>query len=261
MILGDLTGKSAFVTGGGQGIGRGIALTLARLGARVVLADIALDRANEVSEEIGKVGRESLVVETDVKEKDQVNAAVVKALEAFGQLDILVNNAGVSALGENAWQDAFAVNVMGVVNCCEAVTPHMRERNYGKIVNIASMSGHAARTTGGAYPVSKAAVLRYTKGLAYELAPSGINVNAICPGAVWTELQQSANQRAREQNPEMAELDPYEFYITRYKQIIPMGRPQSAEDVGKAVAFLASDDASNITGQCLHVDGGAILRD
>ena len=137
----------------------------------------------------------------------------------------------------------------------------MKERRYGKIINIASMSGHAGRRAGGAYSVSKAAVLRYTKGLASELAGDGINVNAICPGAVWTGLQQRATDAEQARNPELAELDPLDAFYRKVPPRDPDGRPQTAEEIGKMAEFLASDDAQNVTGQCLHVDGGAILRD
>ena len=250
-MLGDLTGKSAFITGGGQGIGRGIALVMAEQGADVTLADIDTQEAELVAEEIKALGRTVLVLEMDVTKKDQVEEAVASAVNGFGRLDILVNNAGIG--GADDWERTFAVNVKGVVHCCEAVVPHMRRSGYGKIVNIASQAGHAARRSGGAYAASKAAVLRYSKGLAFELATMNINVNAVCPGAVWTAFQQ------RSLDP--GEGDPYEQFLKRYEGVIPMGRPQTAEDIGKAVTFLASDDASNITGKCLHVDGGVILRD
>ena len=249
-MLADLTGKAAVVTGGGQGIGRGIALILARQGAAVAVADVTRDEPKSVAREISALGRGSVALRMDVSKQEQVEAAMASAIDAFGRVDILVNNAGI---GGGDWRSTFDVNVLGVVHSCEAILPHMKERRYGKIVNIASMAGHAPRRAGGAYAVSKAAVLRYTKGAAYELAPSNINVNAVCPGAVWTAFQQSAIGQSAD--------DPYEAFLERYRGVIPMGRPQSTEDVGKAVAFLASDDARNITGQCLHVDGGAILRD
>ena len=263
-MLGDLTGKTAFVTGGGSGIGRGIARTMAGQGAAVVLADVDARGARDVADEIGGDGGRALAVHMDVSSVDQVAEAVDQAIGAFGNVDILVNNAGVSAFrdrSEESWRRIFDINVMGVVHCCDAVVPHMRERGYGKIVNIASMAGHAARRWGGPYAVGKAAVLRYTKGLATELAPFSINVNAICPGAVWTPLQERGARRTREEDPSLADMEPYDIFLKRYEDVIPMGRPQTPEDVGKAAAFLASDDAENITGQCLHVDGGAVLRD
>ena len=250
-MLADLTGKTAMVTGGGQGIGRGIALALAGQGADVTIADITSDEPTLVAGEIEAMGRMAVVLRMDVTDREQVAEAVSSAIDAFGQIDILVNNAGIGGSGD--WERTFAVNVVGVVNCCEAVQPHMKERRYGKIVNIASMAGHSPRRLGGAYAASKAAVLRYTKGAAFELAPHNINVNAVCPGAIWTAFQQKFVVQGAD--------DPYQAFLDRYTDTIPLGRPQSPGDVGKAVAFLVSDDAGNITGQCLHVDGGAILRD
>lgn len=134
----------------------------------------------------------------------------------------------------------------------------MRDQRYGKIVNVASIAGHSARGTGGAYAVSKAAVLRYTKGLAVEVAPASINVNAVCPGAVWTGMQSASFVRPEEVDPRFAGMDPYEAFLEYYLPLTPLGRPQTADEVAIAAAFLASDDAASITGQCLHVDGGAI---
>ena len=268
-MLGNLTGKTALVTGGGQGIGRGIVSVLAEQGARVVIADVSLDGPNEVAKELRSKGRVALVVRMDVTDRGSIAAAVREAIGKFGTLDILVNNAGVASAPntpagddqEAHWQVTFLVNVLGTVHCCNEVLPHMKERKYGKIINVASMAGHAPRRSGGAYGVSKAGVLRYTKGLASEVAPLNINVNAVCPGAVWTPFQQGGFERRREADPSLAARDPYEDFVERYSAVIPMKRPQEPEDIGKAVAFLASDDARNITGQCLHVDGGAIIRD
>jgi NAD(P)-dependent dehydrogenase (short-subunit alcohol dehydrogenase family) len=256
----DLTGRTAFVTGGGSGIGAGIARVLAEQGATVVVADIDVAAAEEVAKGLGG---DAVALRADVASTDEVVEAIGRAEARLGAVDILVNNAGINAWGddETVWRRMFEINVMGVVRCCDALVPGMKERGYGKIVNIASMAGHAGRRWGGAYATGKAAVLRYTKGLAYELASSEINVNAICPGAVWTPLQEDGSRRAQKDDIELEGKDPYEIFLERYADVIPMGRPQTVEDVGKAVAFLVSDDAANITGQCLHVDGGAILRD
>jgi NAD(P)-dependent dehydrogenase (short-subunit alcohol dehydrogenase family) len=197
-----------------------------------------------------------------------VDRVVGRVIAEWGSLDVLVNNAGIpSAPGREAedrdvdWDATFAVNVKGVVHCCDAVAPHMRQRAYGKIINVASMSGHAARTTSGAYAVSKAAVLRYTKGLARSLAPHGINVNAICPGAVWTRFQEAGALRRQRGDTSLAGTDPEQIFRDQYEPVIPLGRVQSPEDIGKMAAFLASDDAGNVTGQCIHVDGGVVMRD
>ncbi|MDP2949016.1 MAG: SDR family oxidoreductase [Chloroflexota bacterium] len=267
-MLIDLKGKKALVTGAGMGMGAAVSKLLAQQGADVVLTDLKAEWPEGVAKEIK--GVKTMVLEMDVTSNDQVKRAFDKVFSTWGDLDILVNNAGVSSAPgresvnadrEIDWDTTFNINVKGVLRCCEAVITRMKARKYGKIVNFASQAGHAARKSGGAYAVSKAAVLRYTKGLAFELAPFSINVNAVCPGAVWTPFQQRGTARRQAADPELGKLSPYEAFVASYKAIIPMGRPQSPEDVAKAVAFLVSDDACNITGQCLHVDGGTILRD
>ncbi len=137
----------------------------------------------------------------------------------------------------------------------------MRERRSGKIITIASMAGHAGRRSTGAYAASKAAVLRYSKGLAATLAPDNINVNVICPGAVWTRFQEAGALARQRSDPLLAGQDPEQIFHAQYQPVIPLGRPQTPEDIGKMAAFLASEDARNVTGQCIHVDGGVILRD
>jgi NAD(P)-dependent dehydrogenase (short-subunit alcohol dehydrogenase family) len=264
-MLGDLSGKKALVTGAGsrRGMGATIAEVLARQGADVAVTDISLKGATDVAASIADA--EALALSLDVASWDSVEAAVAAVLSRWGRVDILVNNAGVGPTGvskdeyvDEHWDVAFDVNVKGAVRCCTAVLPTMRSRQYGKIVNIASISGHSSRGAAGAYGVSKAALLRYTNSLAVEVAPFSVNVNAVCPGAVWTGLQETGFKRPEDIDPQLASMEPYDAFVAYYRNIIPLGRIQSAEDVGKAVAFLASDDAANITGQCLHVDGGVI---
>jgi NAD(P)-dependent dehydrogenase (short-subunit alcohol dehydrogenase family) len=266
-MLGDLTDRRALVTGAGSGIGAGIARILAAQGALVAVTDRESKWADEVAAEIPP-GR-AIAVGLDVTDLASVRDAVTGIQSRWGGVDILVNNAGVAADPERAdgdddeldWDRTFAVNVRGTVRCCEAWLPGMRERRYGKIVNVASMAGHAQRRTNSAYATSKAAVLRYTKGLAMQLAADQINVNAVCPGAVWTEFQRRDMAATRRQvgAPDDESLE--DFFEAYYAPVIPLGRRQTPQDIGKAVAFLASDDADSITGQCLHVDGGAILHD
>lgn len=261
-MLGDLSGKSALVTGAGSkgGLGASIAGMLARHGADVAVTDLDLDGARQVASGID--GVETLALGLDVVEPESVRATFAKVLSEWGRLDILVNNAGIGG-DENAatadevtriWDKTYAVNVRGLVLCCGAALPSMRKRRYGKIVNIASIAGHAARGHSGAYGASKAAVLRYTKGLAVEVGADNVNVNAVCPGAVWTPLQQPYFEKVGAADGQ----DGYQAFVDYYAPLTPLRRVQSAEDVAKAVVFLASDDAANITGQCLHVDGGAI---
>jgi 3-oxoacyl-[acyl-carrier protein] reductase len=261
-MIADLSGRTAFVTGAGTrgGMGATIAETLAQQGARVAVADIDLEGAEEVAASL----RDALALHLDVGSPDSIADAARAAVAEWGHVDILVNNAGVGGArpgsGESDWEATFRINVLGTVRCTEALLPQMRERRYGKIVNIASISGHASRRTGGPYSVSKAAVLRYTKGLAVEIAPDAVNVNAVCPGAVWTGMQSVPFERPEEVDSRLAGLAPYDAFVEYYRPMTPLEPPQTAAEVGAAVAYLASDDARNVTGQCLHVDGGAILE-
>ena len=265
-MLGDLSGKTALVTGAGSGIGRGIALTLAEQGASVAVTDLKGEWATGTAEAAS--GSTTLALALDVTDQASADDAVQRVVSEWGQLDILVNNAGIpsrSVVGgedtEEDWDRTFAVNVKGTVHCCDAVIPHMKDRRYGKIINIASMAGHSSRRSPGAYSASKAAVLRHTKGLADSLAAHNINVNAICPGAVWTRFQEETSEVSQGKDPSLADTPLEQIFLDRYEPIIPLGRPQTPEDIGKMAAFLASDDARNVTGQCVHVDGGVILRD
>ena len=266
-MLGDLTGKTALVTGAGSGIGQGIAKVMAEQGASVAIADLNVEWAEETAKII--TDGKTLVLPIDVTDSSSVEQAIQRVISEWGALDILVNNAGVGSApnregGEDRevdWDVTFNINVKGVVRCCDVAIPHMRERNYGKIINIASMAGHSPRRSGGAYAVSKAAVLRYTKGLAHTLAPHNINVNAICPGAVWSRFQEAGSLNRQRQDASLAGQDLEQIFKDNYEPITPLGRAQTPEDIGKMAAFLASEDSRNVTGQCLHVDGGMILRD
>ena len=274
-MLADLTDRTALVTGAAKGIGRGIALALAQQGADVALADVDAQPLSRVRQEVEALGRRALALQMDVTSQTSVDEGVRETFGSWERVDVLVNNAGIGSPSrsgpegesEGDWEKILAVNLMGVVRCTQAIVPSMKERRYGKIINIASMAGHAARRMGGAYATSKAAVLRYSKGLASELAPSNINVNAICPGAVWTAFQEQNIERridAGRGTPEgdaLARMELKDAYLEVYQQVIPLGRDQTPEDIGRLAAFLASEDARNITGQCIHVDGGAVLRD
>ena len=266
-MLGDLTDRRALVTGAGAGIGAGIARVLAAQGALVAVTDREHKWADEVATEIDP--DRAVAVQLDVTDPASVREAERAVQRRWGGIDILVNNAGVPADPERPhgadrevdWERTFAVNVRGTVRCCEAWLPQMRQRRYGKIVNIASIAAHAQRRTGGAYATSKAAVLRYTKGLAMQVAADRVNVNAVCPGAVWTDFQRRDMAATRHRASAPDDLSLEAFFEDHYAPIIPLGRPQTPEEVGKAVAFLVSDDACSITGQCLHVDGGAVVTD
>jgi NAD(P)-dependent dehydrogenase (short-subunit alcohol dehydrogenase family) len=265
----DLTGRVAVVTGGASGIGEGISRVLAEQGAVIALADLDVRRAKTVAS--GLPSRAG-AVEVDVTSRDSVAAMVAAVIGSFGQIDILVNNAGVvGAPGwegrdrpdDSDWDLTHAVNLRGVVNVSEAVAEHMKQRGSGRIINIASIAGRQGGAQNPPYNVSKAGVISWTQAHAEELAPLGINVNAICPGSLWTPLYERLIQR----NVRLGYSPPMEpgetaedVFRKRVEARTPMRRAQTPEDVGKLAAFLASDDARNITGQAINLDGGTRMN-
>lgn len=268
-MIADLSGKTALVTGGGQGIGRGIALIFAEQGADVAIADLPSGNAGEVAREVEAKGRKSLVIDLDVTRPEQARAAVQAVISEWGHLDILMNNAGVAgAPGSNPtrpgrsedWEFTWKVNVKGLVDVTEAALPHFRERNSGKIINIASVAARAPLFNTAHYATTKASVIAYTQALAKEMAKHDVNVNAICPGRLYTQFHQEWLQtREEEGDPGVRGRDHREVFEEALKQVMPLGRAQSPEDIGKMAAFLASDDAWNITGQSIEVDGGQVM--
>ncbi|MXX94054.1 MAG: SDR family oxidoreductase [Chloroflexi bacterium] len=273
----QLDGRSALVTGGGRGIGRGISMILASRGAEVCVSDIDPANAEQVAAEINEGGGQAFATGGDVTDIDSISEVAQTAIDTFGKLDICVPNAGV--IGgpgfmsrkdyiDADWDMTWDVNVRGVVNTADAVAEHMKKRMYGKIVIIASHGGRQPRgvpdvgrgSAQGPYMVSKAAAIQWTHWLAMSLGQFNINVNAVCPGRLWTPMWQAIAQNHKELNPDLADMDPREIFEMQIKGTMPLGREQTPEDIGKAVAFLASDDASEITGQALNVNGGAIMN-
>ena len=273
----QLDGRSALVTGGGRGIGRGISMILASRGAEVCVSDIDPANAEQVAAEINEGGGHAFATGGDVTDIDSISEVAQTAIDTFGKLDICVPNAGV--IGgpgfmsrkdyiDADWDMTWDVNVRGVVNTADAVAEHMKARMYGKIVIIASHGGRQPRgvpdvgrgSAQGPYMVSKAAAIQWTHWLAMNLGQFNINVNAVCPGRLWTPMWQAIAQNHKELNPDLADMDPREIFEMQIKGTMPLGREQTPEDIGKAVAFLASDDASEITGQALNVNGGAIMN-
>ncbi|WP_433475614.1 SDR family NAD(P)-dependent oxidoreductase [Spirillospora sp. CA-142024] len=273
-MIADHTGSVALVTGAASGIGRAVARLLAEQGALVEATDIDPQGLAELAAEHETRIRTTVL---DVTDADAVHAAARHAADRHGRIDVLVASAGIVVAEEREaaadtprdWDRCFAVNVRGTDHACEAVPDQMRAQGGGSIVTLGSISAHAARTTLGAYPASKAAALRYTKGLAPQVAPAGIRVNSVCPGAVWTGIQAriiaEAHRVVSAHDPTYITPAPGDgdarAFFEPYRAITPLGRPQSTRDVAAAVAFLASSDAVQITGQCLHVDGGAVIRD
>ena len=265
----NITNKVALVTGGGRGIGRGISLVMARNGADVSVVDINLDDAESVAAEIAALGRAAVAVKADVADQVSVDSMVDAVLERFGRIDILVNNAGVIAApgwesreipSDEDWDLIMAINVRGVARVTETVAPHMMQRRYGKIVNIASIAGRLGSRTSSPYSASKSAVISMTQTAAVDLAEFNINVNAICPGLLWTPMWRriaARYEKIHEQDRGLSEREVFDRYVA---ERTPLGREQTPEDIGNAATFLASDLAANITGQALNVSGGSHMN-
>ncbi|MFC1847992.1 SDR family NAD(P)-dependent oxidoreductase [Chloroflexota bacterium] len=245
-----LTGKVALITGGARGIGKQIALTFAHEGADIVIGDV-LDM-EETGQEIKSLGRKAITVSTDVSNRDQVHNLVDTAIKGFNKIDILVNNAGVirhaTLFKDNAddWDTVLSINLKGNFLCTQAVAIHMKERSYGKIINMASIGGITVALRGNAsYAASKAGVIQITRIYSQELGRYGINVNAIAPGLVLTDM---AHFRKTE---EKVEQD-----IQTYKEKVALSRIGTTQDIANLALFLASDESSFITGQVIVADGG-----
>jgi meso-butanediol dehydrogenase/(S,S)-butanediol dehydrogenase/diacetyl reductase len=264
--MGRLEGKIAIVTGGARGIGRGIALVLAREGADVAIADVDVENADRTASELQALGRRAVVVRTDVSDQTSSESCVAQAIHELGRLDILVNNAGVvgdhalsSAVTLDDWDACYQVNLKGTWIMSRAVVPHFKENGGGKIVNISSMAGRKGMVVLPQYSASKAGVISLTQSLANALGPSNINVNAICPGFLWTDMALSI-QAMVSGNPDVETLQHRLAFDAYIRANCPLRREQWPEDIGQAVAFFASEDARNITGQSLNVDGGIELN-
>ena len=240
-----LKDKVAVITGGGSGIGEASAIMFAEEGVQVVVADLSEEHGRRVAEEIRDKGGEAIFVRVDVARRDEVQAMVRETLERFGKIDILANIAGNPAQGDTVeeWDDIFAVHARGTFNCTQEVLPSMRERRYGKIVNMGSFCAYGMGE--GAYASAKGAIISYTKGLAKSVARYNINANSVSPGNILTPMTQgwigTGEQRAR------------------FEATIPLGRLGQPEDVVAVVVFLSSDRARHITGADINISGGQLI--
>ena len=243
-------GKAAIVTGASRGIGREIALLLAKEGARVAVNySGSKDKADEVVKLIADAGGEAFAIQADVSDADSVKNMVDQTMERFGSIDILVNNAGITKdnllmrMKDDEWDDVININLKGVFLCTKGVTRQMMRQRAGKIVNVASIVGVSGNPGQANYVAAKSGVIGFTKTVAQELASRNINVNAVAPGFITTDMTDALNEEVKNQ----------------MLSVIPLGKLGNPEDVAKTVLFLLSDDAAYITGQTIHVDGGMVM--
>ena len=267
------TGKIAIVTGGARGIGAGIARCLAAEGAAVGIVDIDGAEAEKTAKALG--GR-ALGVGADASDEKALFAATERIVGELGGLDVYVNNAGAGTgvirpeeiptgpglenLPQASWDSQLANNLRTTFAGCKAAIPPLRARGGGAIVNIASIAALVPSPQLAAYGAAKAGVVHLTRSLALELGPSNIRVNAICPGFLWTRAWEGMAAIMKLTVPEYRDLSPREIFLAAVKRATPLGREQTPEDIGKLICFLGSDDAANITGQEIKVDGGITLR-
>jgi 3-oxoacyl-[acyl-carrier protein] reductase len=246
-----LEGRIAIVTGAGRGIGRAISEKLVESGAKVVVCDINMSEAEETAKILNAHGQTSIACKIDVTDVDSLDALIAKSEENFGKVDILVNNAGIMfrtrilEISVEEWEKTMQVNLTGPFLCTKAVLPGMKERGFGRIINISSSAGRSVSTLGGAhYTSSKAGLLGLTRAVAKEVAPFGITVNAICPGLIDTE---------------MARMTTTEKELQNFLDSFPINRIGTPGEVGDLVVFLCSDKAAYITGASLDINGGDLM--
>ncbi len=245
-----LEGKNAIVTGGSRGIGTAICLDLAANGANVALNfRKSASEARHVVDEIQRMGRKALAVQADVSSFQDAQRMVQQVLEEFGSLEILVNNAGINwdgviwKMSEEQWDAVINIDLKGTFNYCRAVAPIFREQKYGKIVNITSINGMRGKFGQTNYSAAKAGVIGFTKALAKELGRSNVNVNAVAPGFILTEMYETVPEEVKQQA--LAE--------------IALGRAGKPEEVAWVVTFLCSEKSRHITGECVQVSGGQYI--
>lgn len=247
-----LDGKVAIVTGSGRGLGRAMAVALAQAGADVVVTARSFEQVQETAQEIEKLGRKCLPVQTDVTSSDDVDALIRKTLDHFGGIDILINNVGMAIVKDlmntslEEWQKQIDTNLTSAYLCCRAVGKHMLEKGSGKIVNVATVAGVRGKWKMSGYGASKAGVIQLTKTLAIEWARYNVSVNCIIPGIFYTSATKSA-------------LDNDEIREVRIRKV-PLKRIGEPEDIGPLAVFLSSEASAFITGAIIPIDGGELAK-
>jgi len=245
-----LKDKVALITGGARGIGKAVALLFAQEGADIVIGDVNIEEAGKTCLEIEALDRKSLALQMDVTDYDKCEDAVNKILDKLGKVDILVNNAGITKdnlllrMSQTEWDAVLDVNLKGCFNCIKAVSRPMIKQRQGRIINIASIIGIIGNPGQANYSASKAGIIALTKTAAKELASRNINVNAVAPGFIQTEMTAGLAEDLKE----------------KMKQAIPLNKFGSPNDVAAVCLFLASEESSYITGQTIVVDGGMVMQ-
>lgn len=254
----ELKGRVAIITGGGQGIGKAIALTYAREGADVVVAARSRDKVEAVAKQISGMGRRAIGVPTDVSKRGDVEFMVAQTVERFGKIDILVNNAGIAGpnaavieMKEEEWDEVMAVNVKGTMLCSQAALKYMIPQKSGRIINMSSVGGIRGYPRRSPYGVSKWGINGFTQALAIEVGPYNIHVNAICPGPVAGERLNTIIMR----QAKAAGVSPEEIE-DGFKKKSPLGKIVSEEEVAELAVFLASERSNSITGQIINIMAG-----
>ena len=257
----SLKDQVAVVTGGGAGIGRAICMALGAHGAKVLVADMALQNAEETASMICAAGGQATAVQVDVTNAADAQAMIDKAVRLFGRVDLLYNNAGICTVSEiekmpeDWWDKIFAVNCKGVFLCSKAAIPQMKKQGGGRIINTASQAGKGAIPKQVDYCATKAAVIGYTRALAMELKDTGIRVNCFCPGSVMSDMTLREAQAVYE----LDGIEP-EQSLKAWQADIPLGRWVTPEDVADIAVFLASDYAAYMTGQAVNISGGQTMN-
>lgn len=245
----QLEGKIAIITGSGSGIGRGTSLKFAKEGADVVVSDVDVEKAEKVADEVKNLGRKALAYKVDVTNSSEVDNMVKKTLEEFKRVDVLVNNAGIAEevsftkMTKHQWDRMFDVHCGGAFNCTRAVLQQMIDQKYGRIISISSIAGLTGERTLVHYSAAKAAIVGFTKALAREVAAHGVTVNAIAPGLIDTPMARGAS----------SEL------LSGIFQGTLIGRWGRPEDIAAAIVYLASEEASFVTGQVISLNGGLYM--
>jgi 3-oxoacyl-[acyl-carrier protein] reductase len=244
-------GRVAVVTGGGRGIGKGIAGKLAAAGADVIVGDIDMAQAQLTANELSRKNKKVMAAQIDVCREESVAELITRALDEFGNVDILINNAGIMFrtrlmdISVDEWERILQVNLTGPFLCTKAVIPVMKKNGFGRIVNISSSAGRSVSTLGGVhYTASKAGLLGLTRAVAKEVAPFGITVNAVCPGLIDTQMARETTTQEELEN---------------FLDSFPIKRLGSSEEIGDLVVFLCSENASYITGASIDINGGDLM--